>query len=129
RRKSPVRVGCSRASPRGTKSGHCDLKSWPAPNETTCLAQSTATSEAILLPKPASLMRLYYQHFRVSSVWHGKCLYTSEESLVMSTIPTIEPISRPFVVKKDSSPLGRNDALSRNMKYLTENDHTLIMSK
>src|SRR4051794_31861609 len=74
-------------------------------------------------------MSLYYQQLSDSSVWHGKCLYTSEESLVMSTIPTIEPISRPFMVKKDSSPLGRNDALSRNMKYLTENDHTLIMSK
>jgi CRP/FNR family cyclic AMP-dependent transcriptional regulator len=47
----------------------------------------------------------------------------------MSTTPTIEPMGRPFVVKKDASPLGRNEALSRNMKYLTDNDHTLIMSK
>jgi CRP/FNR family cyclic AMP-dependent transcriptional regulator len=47
----------------------------------------------------------------------------------MSTTPTIEPIGRPFVVKKETSPLGRNEALSRNMKYLTDNDHLLIMSK
>jgi len=38
-------------------------------------------------------------------------------------------MGRPFVVKKEASPLGRNEALSRNMKYLTDNDHTLIMSK
>ena len=47
----------------------------------------------------------------------------------MSTVPTIEQASRPFMVKKESSPLGRNEALSQNMKFLTENDHTLIMSK
>jgi len=33
------------------------------------------------------------------------------------------------MVKREASPLGRNEALARNMKFLTENDHTLIMSK
>jgi CRP-like cAMP-binding protein len=33
------------------------------------------------------------------------------------------------MVKPATSPLGRNEALTRNMKYLTENDHVLIMSK
>src|SRR3954471_21036664 len=47
----------------------------------------------------------------------------------MSITPIIEPMGRPFVVKKEASPLGRNEALSQNMKYLTDNDHTLIMSK
>ena len=47
----------------------------------------------------------------------------------MSSVPTVEQIGRPFVVKPATSPLGVNEALSRNMKYLTENDHTLIMSK
>ena len=46
----------------------------------------------------------------------------------MSIVP-IEPNLRPFVVKPAGSPLGVNEALSKNMKYLTENDHTLIMSK
>jgi CRP/FNR family cyclic AMP-dependent transcriptional regulator len=47
----------------------------------------------------------------------------------MSTVPTVEHIGRPFMVKPATSPLGVNEALSKNMKYLTENDHTLIMSK
>src|SRR3954466_7159898 len=46
----------------------------------------------------------------------------------MSIVP-IEPNLRPFVVRPASSPLGVNEALSKNMKYLTENDHVLIMSK
>src|SRR6185312_12369529 len=47
----------------------------------------------------------------------------------MASTPTVEPVSRPFMVKPAASPLGRNEALTRNMKYLTENDHVLIMSK
>ena len=41
----------------------------------------------------------------------------------------MEPISKPYMVKPASSPLGRNEALAKNMQYLTDNDHTLIMSK
>ena len=33
------------------------------------------------------------------------------------------------MVKPATSQLGRNEALARNMKFLTENDHVLIMSK
>jgi CRP-like cAMP-binding protein len=47
----------------------------------------------------------------------------------MSTVPTVEPISRPFMVRPATSPLGRNEALAQNMKYLTDNEHVLIMSK
>lgn len=46
----------------------------------------------------------------------------------MSSVPTVESNLKPFVVKA-SSPLGRNEALAKNMIYLTDNDHTLIMSK
>ncbi len=47
----------------------------------------------------------------------------------MSTIPTVEQFTRPFMVKPAGSPLARNEALAQNMKYLTDNDHALIMSK
>ena len=47
----------------------------------------------------------------------------------MSSAFSVENLTKPFVVKPASSPLGRNEALARNMQYLTDNDHTLIMSK
>jgi CRP-like cAMP-binding protein len=47
----------------------------------------------------------------------------------MSSAFSVENLTKPFVVRPASSPLGRNEALAKNMTYLTDNDHTLIMSK
>jgi CRP-like cAMP-binding protein len=48
---------------------------------------------------------------------------------IRRTAPSDESASPNSARAAELSKLGKNEALSRNMKYLTENDHLLLMSK